>query len=314
MELKKKLIFLLLPILIIGCNSSKDKRELNNHNRNFTDKQTQKTITSTDKLKDLNKKIQSKEKTKRYKSTTTDKQFKDKRKINHKSLNIEKGKKNNDKQKIRKNEKRRYKVLKVIDGDTIVINYNQKKTTLRLIGIDSPETKHPNKPVQCFGKKASKKMKQLVLNKEIKIKRDKISSNRDKYNRLLRYVYVNDTFVNAEMVKQGYAYAYLTFPFEYSNKFRKLQQEARKQKLGLWGDNACKEEAVEIGQRTENKKLTSTTINKNSKYECNYNKYNCSDFSTQREAQKVFKICGGKENDIHQLDGGGDGRACEGLP
>jgi len=307
MDPKKKLIFLLLPILLVGCNSLENKRELTNNNRNFIDKRIS---TSTNKKsEELNREAQSKENTKHSKSTTIKKQLKDKKRKNNNEP-ITDNKKKNDNRNIKQE---RYKVLKVIDGDTIVINYNQNRTTLRLVGIDSPETKHPNKPVECFGNEASKKMKQLVLNKKVKIKQDKINSNRDKYNRLLRYVYVDDTFVNAEMIKQGYAYAYLTFPFEYSSKFRKLQQSARKRRLGLWEDNACKEETVDFSQHSEKKNLSST-IGKDSKYKCSYNRYDCSDFSTRQDSQKVFEICGGKENDIHHLDRGGDGQACESLP
>lgn len=125
-------------------------------------------------------------------------------------------------------------VSAVIDGDTIVLADGKK---LRYIGIDTPETKHPVKGVQCFGKEASEKNKQLVDGKTIRIERD--VSDTDRYGRLLRYVWVNDVFVNDELVLTGYAYA-ATFPpdVKYASLFKTSAATAREKNVGLW--NACK--------------------------------------------------------------------------
>ncbi|MBU3901590.1 thermonuclease family protein [Patescibacteria group bacterium] len=125
------------------------------------------------------------------------------------------------------------KVIRAVDGDTIEIEGGEK---VRYIGIDTPETVDPRKPVQCFGIEASKKNKELVEGKMARLEKD--VTDRDKYNRLLRYIYVGDTFVNLELVKQGFAYSYSYPPdIKYQDQFVKAQQEAREAKRGLW--NAC---------------------------------------------------------------------------
>ena len=125
------------------------------------------------------------------------------------------------------------KVIRAVDGDTIEIEGGEK---VRYIGIDTPETVDPRKTVQCFGVEASKKNKELVEGKMVRLEKD--VTDRDKYNRLLRYIYVGDTFINLELVKQGFAYSYSYPPdIKYQDQFVKAQQEAREVKRGLWG--AC---------------------------------------------------------------------------
>ena len=88
------------------------------------------------------------------------------------------------------------KVTRVVDGDTIEIEGGEK---VRYIGIDTPETVDPRKPVQCFGVEASKKNKEMVEGKMVRLEKD--ITDKDKYNRLLRYVWLDDVFVNLELVK-----------------------------------------------------------------------------------------------------------------
>ena len=124
-------------------------------------------------------------------------------------------------------------VVRVIDGDTIEIKGGDK---VRYIGIDTPETVDPRKPVQCFGVEASKKNKELVEGKTVRLEKD--ITDRDKYNRLLRYIYVDDVLVNLELVRQGFAYSYSYPPdIKYQDQFVKAQQEAREARRGLW--SAC---------------------------------------------------------------------------
>ncbi len=128
-----------------------------------------------------------------------------------------------------------YPVSKVHDGDTIDVVIEGKTETVRLIGIDTPETKDPRKPVQCFGQAASAKTHQLLDDKSVRLETDPADSDRDKYHRLLRYVYLEDgTLINAELVKQGYAFAYTVFPFGKLEEFRSLEAEARAASRGLW--------------------------------------------------------------------------------
>lgn len=122
-------------------------------------------------------------------------------------------------------------VSKIIDGDTIELQNGEK---VRYIGIDTPETLDPRKPVQCFGKEASLKNKELIEGKEVRLVKD--VSERDKYGRLLRYVYVGDVFINEKLVAEGYARAF-TYPPDvaYSQLFIEKERLARENKLGLWG-------------------------------------------------------------------------------
>lgn len=121
-------------------------------------------------------------------------------------------------------------VERVVDGDTIKLVGGER---VRYIGVDTPETKHPYKKVQYFGKEASAFNKKLVEGKKVRLEYD--VEKKDKYGRLLAYVYVDDIFVNAELVKQGYAQV-MTIPpnVRYAEYFRKLQNQAREEKKGLW--------------------------------------------------------------------------------
>jgi len=197
-----------------------------------------------------------------------------------------------------------FKVIKVIDGDTIKLENGE---VVRYIGIDTPETVHPSEPVQCFGKEASDKNKELVEGKMVKLEKD--ITDRDKYGRLLRYIWIGDLFVNDYLVRQGYAYAY-TYPpdVKYSEQFVKAQQEAKENNRGLWA--GCLEQ--EVVKETPTPPAETTPPKEG--IICSYNAYNCSDFSTHAEAQGVFEYCGGMSNDIHRLDADKDGLACESLP
>jgi micrococcal nuclease len=122
-------------------------------------------------------------------------------------------------------------VTRVVDGDTIEIEGGQK---VRYIGIDTPEIADPRKPVQCFAKEASNKNKELVEGKRVRLEKD--VSETDKYGRLLRYVYVGDTFVNEILVKEGYAFS-STYPpdVKYQSLFQAAEKEAQQAGRGLWG-------------------------------------------------------------------------------
>jgi len=108
---------------------------------------------------------------------------------------------------------------RVVDGDTIILDGKER---VRLIGVDTPETKHPKKPVQYFQRK-------------------------DKYGRTLAYVFLEDgTFLNAEIIKQGYGFAYTRYPFKYLEEFRKYEREARENKRGLWAPREEKDQYKNI--------------------------------------------------------------------
>jgi len=132
-----------------------------------------------------------------------------------------------------------YAVDHFVDGDTIAVNMNGAVETIRFIGIDTPETHKPNTPVQCYGPAAAAYTKNRIGNSRVRLVSDSLSTNRDRYNRLLRYVYLADgTNLDQELVAKGYAFAYVSFPFTKSDAFSTAQTNAQKQHLGLWGN--CK--------------------------------------------------------------------------
>jgi endonuclease YncB( thermonuclease family) len=122
-------------------------------------------------------------------------------------------------------------VRKVIDGDTIELDDGER---LRYIGVDTPEVNDPRKPVQCFAKEASAMNRDLVEGKKVKFFKD--ITDRDRYGRLLGYVYLEDgTFVNLKLVKDGYAFSY-PYPPDVAKQeeFNAAQKFARTNRLGLW--------------------------------------------------------------------------------
>lgn len=122
------------------------------------------------------------------------------------------------------------RVVRVIDGDTIELEDGR---TVRYIGIDTPETKHPTKGIECFGKEASNRNVELVANQVVQLEKD--VSETDRYGRLLRYVWVGDRQINKQLVSEGYAYASSYPPdIKYQDELRAAQQQAHKQGVGLW--------------------------------------------------------------------------------
>jgi len=129
-----------------------------------------------------------------------------------------------------------YVVTKVSDGDTFwVEKADGSREKVRLIGIDAPESQNTgDKKIGYYGKEAKNFLTKFLLNKRVRLETD--VRPRDQYKRLLAYVYLEDgTFVNAHLVKNGYAKVYTVPPnVKHSDTFLKLQQEARKNKRGLW--------------------------------------------------------------------------------
>lgn len=128
-----------------------------------------------------------------------------------------------------------YKVTYISDGDTFSVSMDGHEEKVRLIGVDTPETVKPNSPTECFGKAASDFAKQTLSGKTVRLEADPINQNRDRYDRLLRYAYLEDgTLFNATLISQGYGFAYLSFPFSKADEFQQLQTNARKSNLGVW--------------------------------------------------------------------------------
>lgn len=211
------------------------------------------------------------------------------------------------------------KVTEVVDGDTIKVDLgNGNIKTVRYIGIDTPETVDPRKSVQCFGKEASAKNKELVGGGTVGLEKD--VSETDKYGRLLRYVYMGDLFINQELVAQGYAHASAYPPdVKYQDKFTTAEQQARTSNKGLWG--TCNTPSPTPKPATTNSGTTTTGESTGTSNTQQSNTYSggdkdCKDFSTQAEAQAYFNSKGGSvTNNVDRLDGSDhDGRVCESLP
>lgn len=131
-------------------------------------------------------------------------------------------------------------VTSVVDGDTIKVKSKGFETTVRLVGIDTPETRHPSKPVQCFGPAASSRTKALLpAGQRVRLVTDDTQDTRDRYGRLLAYVYRAGKAgsVNLALVRTGYAkvYIYGGNPFIHADAFRRAESRARSAKRGLWG-------------------------------------------------------------------------------
>lgn len=171
------------------------------------------------------------------------------------------------------------RVVGIIDGDTIDVQIVGQVFRVRYIGMNTPETGQP-----CAAE-ATNYNAELVMGKSVTLVKD--VSETDRYGRLLRYVYVGDIFVNAELVRQGYANA-ATYPPDvaHADLFVQLQAEARAAGRGCWATP------------------TSTTWN------CSGNIYNCSDFSSCDEVMSYWNACPG---DPSWLDGDNDGIPCESL-
>ncbi|MCE9586008.1 thermonuclease family protein [Candidatus Uhrbacteria bacterium] len=134
--------------------------------------------------------------------------------------------------------------IRAVDGDTIevLLDGSAVNVKVRLLGIDTPESVDPRKPVQCFGKEASKHTAELVEGKRVRLDADPKADEVDKYGRLLRNVILSDGIdLNAELVADGYAHAYLSYPLDARRKaeLTRLQEEAKAAQRGLWNPETC---------------------------------------------------------------------------
>ena len=125
-------------------------------------------------------------------------------------------------------------VERVIDGDTIRVRFEGKSYTVRLMGVDTPETKHPTKAVQYFGREASAFTKAALEGKTVLLAKDRTGDTVDRYGRLLRYVLLDGDNFNARLIREGYAHAYRRFPFSKRAEFIQLEEQARRRGIGLW--------------------------------------------------------------------------------
>ncbi|MBC2575191.1 thermonuclease family protein [Peptostreptococcus canis] len=200
------------------------------------------------------------------------------------------------------------KVTKVVDGDTIYVNLDNKEYKIRMIGVDTPETVHPSNPVQFYGKEASDFTKNSLNSKTVYLQKD--VSETDKYGRLLRYVWlarpntnepteaeIIDKMFNAKLIKDGYGQAYTYQPdSKYSEFFNKLQREARNNGIGLWNEA----KSQEFNQTADSNSTNSKSVNSNSESTDSSNS-----FGKDYSADTTYgKIKGNSKSMIYHVPGG----------
>ncbi len=213
-------------------------------------------------------------------------------------------------------------VVSVSDGDTVRVDINGETESLRLILIDTPETRDPNDPVECYGAEATQFAKS-ILSKGTKIYLEQDVSDRDRYGRMLRYIWlVGDDgqayLFNETLVREGFAVLY-TYPpdIKYVDRIRAAQDAAVGEQAGLWkecggadtplGSTPVANKSPSAAPPASTGAITPSGI-------APIGDQDCGDFATQDQAQAFFESQGGPASNPHQLDQNGDGVACESLP
>ncbi len=199
-------------------------------------------------------------------------------------------------------------VAEVVDGDTVKVDPAVAgEDEVRLIGVDTPETKDPDEEVEPYGKEASNFTESVLEDEKVELEFD--NEREDKYGRLLAYVYpMGEGMFNEDLLEQGYAQLYTVSPnTKYEDRFEAAQKEAKDADLGIWG--LAKEQQCKLANHGNG-------IGKGSP-ECEKKKevapaaspgMDCADFATQAEAQAALAA---DPSDPNHLDADGDGVACE---
>ncbi|SET47932.1 micrococcal nuclease [Salinibacillus kushneri] len=215
------------------------------------------------------------------------------------------------------------RVSRVVDGDTIEIQYKGKTEDVRLLLVDTPETVHPSKPVQPFGPEASAFAKENLSGRQVKVEFD--GPKRDHYDRLLAYIWVDGKMFNQVLLEEGLtrlAYVYDP-PYTHYDAYVKAQTQAVNAKKGIWSiDGYVTEDGFNDSASSENSGQSSghsesggsgNTGSGEVIYDPNGPDRDCGDFDTHKQAQSFFEAAGGPDNDPHRLDRDGNDLACESL-
>lgn len=167
---------------------------------------------------------------------------------------------------------------------------------------------------ECFGREASARAKEILAGQKVTLELDGSQDERDKYGRLLAYLFLPDgQNFNELMIAEGYAYEYTYFlPYKYKAQFKEAQKLAEAINRGLWAPGVC-DQWPYVSPRGEKLVPREPIVINSRQFTCQTNTYNCADFSSKSEAQAVFEACGGPAYDTHLLDRDRDGLACEAL-
>jgi len=204
------------------------------------------------------------------------------------------------------------KVVKVVDGDTIDVAVWGKTHRVRMLGINTPESVDPRRPVECYGKEASTFAKKTLDGKTVKLKSDSSQDTRDKYDRLLRYVWFENedgelTLFNLLAIQEGYAYEYTyQIPYQYQEPFKAAQQEADKAQRGLWHPDTCDGKGRTVKAKPTPSPRKQDSQSQESKFSCREKA--CKNMVSCKEAYYHLNECGHTRH-----DGDNDGVPCENI-
>jgi micrococcal nuclease len=186
------------------------------------------------------------------------------------------------------------KVTNVVDGDTMDIQFeNGKEERVRLVLVDTPETKHPTKPVQPFGPEASAFTKEMLTGKNVQLELD--VQERDKYGRILAYVYIDGKMFNELLLEKGLARVAVFPPnTRYVDEFYAIQKKAQEAKLGIWSiENYVTDNGYTAQEKTgENQSSTNTNIDCQNPIKGNINS----------KGEKIYHVPGGQYYDITKAE------------
>lgn len=186
------------------------------------------------------------------------------------------------------------KVMNVVDGDTMDIQFeNGKEERVRLVLVDTPETKHPTKPVQPFGPEASAFTKEMLTGKNVQVELD--VQERDQYGRILAYVYIDGKMINELLLEKGLARVAVFPPnTRYVDEFYAIQKKAQEAKLGIWSiEDYVTDNGYVVQEETgENQSSTNTNIDCQNPIKGNINS----------KGEKIYHVPGGQYYDITKAE------------
>lgn len=212
-------------------------------------------------------------------------------------------------------------VSTVVDGDTIKVVARGFETTVRLVGIDTPETRKPGAPVQCFARAATGRTKRLLpVGQPVRLVSDPSQAVRDRYGRFLAYVYKPGrsalTSVNYSLVATGYAKVFIFegVPFRYARAFRAAESGARKRAAGLWGP-PCRGDTSRPEPSPANTVaaplVAAASAMPSTRCDPGYRGACVPSFPPDVDCHDLSGAVTVVGRDPHRLDGDGDGSACE---
>lgn len=203
------------------------------------------------------------------------------------------------------------KVTRIVDGDTIEINYQGRTESVRLLLVDTPETKHPQLPVQPFGPEASAFAEEMLLGKTVQVEFD--GPKRDKYDRMLAYLWVDGKNFNEMLLEKGlarYAYVYDP-PYTHQSSMKAAEARAKEKRIGIWSiDNYVTSSGYNTTSETPKSSSKPKNEQKQTKTEKPAKEYN---FKNCTELREVFPEGVPSDHPAYQskMDRDKDNWACE---